>query len=86
MSQHGSNHSRHTRLPETLRRPLADTALWPEDFQNGVRMASLGRFELPTYRLGGGRSIHLSYRDVFSRTYNHWRLYYEAREAGAIGL
>ncbi len=27
-------------------------------------MASLGRFELPTYRLGGGCSIHLSYRDA----------------------
>ncbi len=29
-------------------------------------MASLGRFELPTYRLGGGCSVHLSYRDAAS--------------------
>ena len=26
-------------------------------------MASLGRFELPAFRLGGERSIRLSYRD-----------------------
>ena len=30
---------------------------------DGLEVASLGRFELPTYRLGGGCSVHLSYRD-----------------------
>ncbi len=29
-----------------------------------IKLASLGRFERPTYRLGGGCSIHLSYRDA----------------------
>lgn len=31
-------------------------------------MASLGRFELPTFRLGGGYSILLSYKDLTKLT------------------
>ena len=31
----------------------------------GGSVASLGRFELPAFRLGGERSILLSYRDVY---------------------
>ena len=36
--------------------------------KNGLQrcfLASLGRFELPAFRLGGERSILLSYRDVY---------------------
>ena len=36
--------------------------------KNGLQrcfLASLGRFELPAFRLGGERSILLSYRDLF---------------------
>ena len=36
--------------------------------KNGLQryfLASLGRFELPAFRLGGERSILLSYRDLY---------------------
>ena len=36
--------------------------------KNGLQryfLASLGRFELPAFRLGGERSILLSYRDIY---------------------
>ena len=34
-------------------------------------MASLGRFELPTFRLGGGYSILLSYKDLTKHIISH---------------
>lgn len=34
-------------------------------------MASLGRFELPTFRLGGGYSILLSYKDLTKHIIAH---------------
>ena len=33
-------------------------------FHNIINLMILGRFELPTFRLGGGRSIQLSYRVI----------------------
>lgn len=37
----------------------------PQALRAAAFVASLGRFELPAFRLGGERSIQLSYRDIY---------------------
>ena len=55
--------------------------------KNGLQrcfLASLGRFELPAFRLGGERSILLSYRDAYYLPYDRNALYIIASLSGIV--
>ena len=47
---------------------MAKTVVKPDRLEALIYMVSQGRFELPTFPLGGGCSIQLSYWDTVART------------------